>query len=237
MNYIIENKPLNIEFENSVISEIEDKIINKFDVTQEELSLLLDYICQEVRYKFTTDIENFSYENKCDKAQAILSYYFDDLGIKYYPCMTQHVITNDIVGHSFLVIEIEINGNIVHYLIDPTFRQFLISEKCNEKNYIEHNNMILKTPDPGYFIKDEDISKLIPFIVKGYEILSDDFAQIYGDLFYNTKTGYTTKEHKSMNGNVYKNSFIKGHERLSLTRSELEENDLLITPNTKTIKK
>ena len=50
---------------------------------------------------------------------------------------------------------------------------------------------------------------------------------------YNNKTGYTTKDFKSINGSIYLNSFTKGHEPLSKTKEELESEDLLIKRQTK----
>ena len=47
---------------------------------------------------------------------------------------------------------------------------------------------------------------------------------------------YTTKDFKSINGNIYINSFTKGHAPLSKTKEELESEDLLIKPqNQKTL--
>ena len=67
--------------------------------------------------------------------------------------MTQHVITNDIEGHSFVVALFNVNGIETPYLIDPTYRQFFMDDN---KDYIMYNSMILRTPSPGRFIKDED---------------------------------------------------------------------------------
>ena len=90
--------------------------------------------------------------------------------------------------------------------------------------------MIWKTPSAGYFIKDEDKSEVEKLLIDGYHILDENMARTYGDSFYNTKTGYTTKDFKSINGGIYLNSFTKGHEPLSKTKEELESEDLRIRP-------
>lgn len=227
MKYIIESTPniLNINYE--IIESIEDKIKNSDSITEEETNYLLDYICYETRCKLTNDLENDSFEFKCDLAQSIICYYLDELGIKYNACMTQKAITNDIVGHSFVISEL--NNKL--YLIDPTYRQFFKEEDNQENNYLEIQNMIVKTPNPGYFIKEEDKKHIIPFLKSGYIVLDENTARIYGDSFYNTKTGYTDKNYKSINGNIYINSFLKGNETLSKSREELSNDNLLINNN------
>ena len=49
--------------------------------------------------------------------------------------MTQNVITNNIIGHSFLVISFSVNNKKEIYLIDPTYVQFFKKEKCNDNRY------------------------------------------------------------------------------------------------------
>ena len=227
MKYIMKSTPKTVNIDSKVIEELERKVESNTPLSIEEINLFLDNICYLTRCKFTNDFDNFSFEYKCDKAQAIITYYLTDLGVETHPCMTQNVITNDIEGHSFIVARFNVNGTLTPYLIDPTYRQFFIDEKCE---YLIHNGMILKTPSPGYFIKDEDKSKIEKLLIDGYHILDENMARIYGDSFYNTKTGYTKKDFKSINGSIYLNSFTKGHEPLSKTKEELESEDLRIRP-------
>ena len=227
MKFIMKSTPKTVDIDSKVIKEIEKKVESNTPLSIEEVNLFLDNICYLTRCKFTSDFENYSFEFKCDTAQAIITHYLNDLGVETHPCMTQNVITNDIVGHSFLVARLNVMGMLIPYLIDPTYRQFFTSEK---NNYLTNNGMILRTPDPGYFIKDEDKEEVERLLIDGYHILDENMARIYGDSFYNTKTGYTTKEFKSINGNIYINSFTKGHEPLSKTKEEIENEDLRIKP-------
>lgn len=218
MNYIFDEKPQIIQYDNSYISQIEEKIKNKEKISENEINDLLDYVCYTTRCKFDSDIENYDFSFKCDVAQAIITYYFLELGITTHPCMTQNVITNDIVGHSFLIVEI----NNKNYLVDPTYRQFTKYDNCKEDKYFNYNNIIIKTPDPGYFIRENDKKEFSSFLIKGYNELTEEFARIYGDSFYNTKVGTTSKKFNSIPGKAYINSFIKGNELLSKTKEELD---------------
>lgn len=227
MKFIMKSTPKTVNIDSKVIAELERKIESNTPLSKEELNLFLDNICYLTRCKFTDDFDNFSFEFKCDKAQAIITYYLNDLGVETHPCMTQNVITNDIEGHSFIVARFNVNGTLTPYLIDPTYRQFFTNEKSE---FLSHNGMILKTPSPGYFIKEKDKPEVEKLLIDGYHILDENMARTYGDSFYNTKTGYTTKDFKSINGSIYLNSFTKGHEPLSKTKEELESEDLRIKP-------
>lgn len=227
MKFIMKSTPKTVNIDSKVIAELERKIESNTPLSEEELNLFLDNICYLTRCKFTNDFDNFSFEFKCDKAQAIITYYLNDLGVETHPCMTQNVITNNIEGHSFTVARFNVNGTLTPYLIDPTYRQFFTNEKSE---FLSHNGMILKTPSPGYFIKEKDKPEVEKLLIDGYHILDENMARIYGDSFYNTKTGYTMSEFKSINGSIYLNSFTKGHEPLSKTKEELESEDLRIKP-------
>lgn len=227
MKYIIETKSKVSSIDYEIIAEIEQKVKDGITLSDEEIKILFDNLCYKVRCKFTNDIDNFSFQYKCDTAQAMIYYYLKSLGIKSYPCMTQNVITSSITGHSFITVQY----NDKYYLIDPTYRQFLMNSECNIDKFIIHDSgMILKTPDPGYYIKPSCYTILSNFDYSGYHELDEEFARMYGDSFYNTKTGEYSLDYKSMSGNVYINSFSKGHEKLSKTYEELESMDLLILP-------
>ena len=230
MNYIMESSPKTVNIDPQIIEILEQKVLSKEPLTEEEINIFLDYICYETRCKFTNDINNFSFQFKCDKAQAIITHYLNSLKVEVHPCMTQNVITEDIEGHSFLIAIFNVNGINTPYLVDPTYRQFFIDDK---KDYILYNSKILRTPSPGYFIKEEDKTEIQKLLINGYHLLDENIARIYGDSFYNTKTGYRRREFQSISGNIYINSFIKGHEPLSTSPEELENEGLSLKRKTK----
>ena len=230
MNYIMESTPKTVNIDPQIIEILEQKVLSKEPLTEEEINIFLDYICYETRCKFTNDINNFSFQFKCDKAQAIITHYLNSLKVEVHHCMTQNVITEDIEGHSFLIAIFNVNGINTPYLVDPTYRQFFIDDK---KDYILYNSKILRTPSPGYFIKEEDKTEIQKLLINGYHLLDENIARIYGDSFYNTKTGYRRREFQSISGNIYINSFIKGHEPLSTSPEELENEGLSLKRKTK----
>lgn len=234
MNYIIEFNPyINNDIDLSYLETIEKKIQNKISLTTKETNDFLSTIIYLARYKINPNLDN--YDNKCDLAQSILYYYFNNLGCNIHPLTTQNTIVSNIIGHSFLTLELKVNDKIQTYLIDPTYIQFFRKEKCNKDNYYispKHPDYILLTPDPGYFIKEEMKENASFLLTYGYIPLTEVTAQMYGDSFYNTKTGTNpiNLKYQTIPGYVYINAFTKGNEQLSKTEEELINKNLSIIP-------
>ncbi len=213
----------------SYFKKIEGKISGGVSVTEEEIDYFLSYVVYVTRSKIFDG--DFYFENKCDLAQSMICYYFDDIGVMYHPNMTHSSITDLIIGHNFTVAEFNVMGVMVNYLIDPTYIQFFRPDRCSSQRYIEFNDCIIRTPYPGYYILDCDKDIINDFNYCGYGKLTDKLAEIYGNSFYNTKTMVFDKEYKSMDGFVYVNSFLKGKEKLSKSRDELIEMGVYLSFN------
>lgn len=207
----------NIDY--NYLKDIADKIKNKYSVSKEDINYFLQCIVYITRMNIM-DNGNEYFDYKCDLAQSIIYYYLEDLGIKGHPNMTIPAISKDIIGHSFICATFKVDDNDINYLIDPTYIQFFKKENCNSDRYVYFNDLIIRTPDPGYFIKEEDRETINKFNYNGFGELTDDLARIYGNSFYFTKTGITKNE-ISIPGKVFINSFMKGNERLSETREDL----------------
>lgn len=195
----------NIDY--NYLKNIKNKINSKNTLFFDEVNYFLECLVYETRRLIYDGDIYFSF--KCDKAQKIICDYLNDFGIVNYPNTTDYAITNYIVGHNFVVATFNVNNSSINYLIDPTYIQFFKKENCNENCYNIYNNFVIKTPDPGYFIKESDRSFINNFNYYGFGILNEKLAKIYGDSFYNTKTMVTDREFKEINGNIYINSFLK----------------------------
>lgn len=244
MNYIINFSPINISNINNIYYvEIENKIINKESLTQKEVNDFLDIINYIVRLKINPNLDN--YDNKCDLAVSILYHYFKKLNCSVFSSTTQTSITNSITGHSFLTLQLFVDGKIQNYLLDPTYIQFFKKDKCTEGNFYTspiYKDILLLTPDPGFFIKEEMKECCTYLLNHGHMELTEKNARMYGDSFYNTKTGisYSNKTYQTIPGSVYINSFMKCSDSVSKTEEELEEQGLnikLFNENLETIKK
>ena len=223
MNFVIESTPNKIDIDYDLISQIENKLEDNIPLSQDEAKYFLDYIVFITRTKFTNDLDNYSFEWKCDTAISIIGNYLNSLNVNYNVCDTQKVITNNIKGHTFMIVNLNTENGTLSYLIDPTYRQFFTKDTCNESNYTLINGIYVTTPNPGYFIKEEDKEETKKLLINGYAILTNDIARIYGDSFYNTKVGEDNTAYKIIQGSIYINSFLKGNSHLSKTNDELQD--------------
>lgn len=223
MNFVIESTPNKIDIDYDLISQIENKLEDNIPLSQDEAKYFLDYIVFTTRTRFTNDLDNYSFEWKCDTAISIIGNYLNSLNVNYNVCDTQKVITNNIKGHTFMIVNLNTENGTLSYLVDPTYRQFFIKDTCNESNYTSINGIYVTTPNPGYFIKEEDKEETKTLLINGYSILTNNIARIYGDSFYNTKVGEDNTTYKSIPGSIYINSFLKGNSPLSKTNDELQD--------------
>lgn len=223
--YIIDYSPKKIGVDNNLLSQIEEKVINKQEVTDLEIQYLLTYLTYTSRKRVGKTISDPCL-NKCDTVQSMITSYLNRLGVTTHLCTTQNVITNGIVGHSFLTADF--NGK--SYLIDPTYQQFLLSQNCNESKFFHHQGVTILKPDPGYYIKEENKPLLEGFVNNGFGLLTEELAQMYGDSFYNTKQGTLAidKSFKTIPGANYISAFQSGNEKQSKDDNRLKEKELFI---------
>ena len=83
MNFVIESTPNKIEIDYDLISQIENKLEENISLSQEEAKYFLDYIVFTTRTRFTNDLDNYSFEWKCDTAISIIGNYLNSLNVNY----------------------------------------------------------------------------------------------------------------------------------------------------------
>lgn len=198
---------------------IEDNIKNGMNISRDDITYFLECLVYMTRVMI---MDSSPYlEFKCDLAQSIICHYLNDLNVINYPNVTLKAVSSYAVGHSFIVATFKVEGRDVNYLIDPTYIQFFKDENCDASKFIYFNDIVIRTPDPGYFIKSEDKGLINEFNYNGFGILSEDLARVYGNSFYNTRTMRRDMSFDELRGYVYINSFLKGNERLSKSMDEL----------------
>ena len=224
MEYIMDFNPVIVDdINNEEMASIEGKIKQGKSLTEEEVLKFLDTIVYITRHNINAKLDDFSW--KCDEAQSILCHYLNKIGCPNFPCMTQSVITNDIEGHSFVTIMLMVNDEEKVFLLDPTYIQFFKKKNCTKDNLFvssRYPDKVLLKPHPGYYIKEEEKDMASYLLNHGHILLDEKAARMYGDSFYNTKTGVNpTDSYVTMSGNIYLRSFLKGKENLSKSEEEL----------------
>ena len=222
-----------------IINDIESKCFNGDSLSQSEIDYYLNYVIYQTRVlissKKNKDINDYKFNFMCDTAQSIIARYFDKLNITYKPVETGKAITNDILGHSFLTADFNVNGEVKSYIIDPTYNQFFDVNRCSENNFKVINGVVVKTPDLGYFAlkENENNQNVIKSLIRcGYMELTEENAKIYGDLFYKTKTGNINyfNSKLEMPGGIYIKGFRNSDARLTYSADELSEMGLVLEP-------
>lgn len=186
-----------------MIENIEKKLINKQKLTEEELSLFLDYIVLSVK----EIVNDETFINKCDLVQGLIGRYLNKLNINNYPCITNKAVMPNVVGHSFIVAAINDNN----YIIDPAFIQFALMDF--EELYINHLRIKPKSPIYYASLIDKEVTKSL--LINGYVKLDERSAYLYGNCFYQTLTNVKDDYiFKNKEGRKYISEFLKGNEKL-----------------------
>lgn len=221
-----------MSIDDNLILDIENKIVNNELLTEEESFYFLSYISFKVRSLLADyageDVRECNFKNLCNRAQAMLKYYFDYLGLDNVPVQTNKIFFNT-VQHSFIIVHLPEETGIISYIVDPTYNQFF---ENGDNNFVYSGNYIRKTPSPGYLIsRDSDVSKKI--LQYGFIKMDSSTAKEYGDSFYLTQIGITKEEYDSLfvSGNSYIKFFEKCGVDVNKSISELEEENLLIKPS------
>ena len=136
------------------------------------------------------DITKSSFAGRCAVAQAFFDQMLDKLGLKK---MTFNV--GDVLGtepiHALTCVEIptKINGEdaIRTFMLDPTFRQFCITEENRFERYYEEARwgVRMSTPHPGYFfnLTDEGRDFANGLIHYGFFEINEQSLKTYFDPF------------------------------------------------------
>lgn len=225
MDYIIKFSPYkekNIDID--YYADIERRVSEGKAISKVDADKFLRVIVYLTRKNINSNLDN--YDNKCDLAQSILGHYLNNINCQVSNCLTLRVINPSVTGHSFSVLTLNVEGELTPYLIDATYIQFFKKDKCNFENYFvnpKQPNEVLLTPDPGYFIKEEDSANALFLLRYGYMELTLENAKMYGDSFLNTKRGFDEEpfSFKEMPGSSYIKKFFMGDERLSVSEEDL----------------
>ena len=120
----------------------------------------------------------------------------------------------------------------LYYLIDPTFKQFCLFNKCKASDIKEKDGIIYEKPEIPYYINSFDAEFVSDFLYYGYMYLDTDAAEVYGNAFLNTKVPVKAKnsDFKLLTGEEYLNRFTQKYNTRFYTKEELEEKGLLIEP-------
>lgn len=225
MDYVIDFKPYKAkEIDLDYYANIERRISRGEAITENEADNFLRTIIYLTREKIDPTLTNFDF--KCDLAQSIIGNYLEDINCQASHCSTLHAISPKILGHNFSVATLNVEGEQRSYLLDATYSQFFKKENCQSNKFLlnqDNKYEVLLTPDPGYFIKEEDREATEFLLRNGYIELTPEYAKMYGDSFFNTKQGVDPYplDYKELPASIYLKTFTRGTEKLSTSKEKL----------------
>lgn len=184
--YIIDQESTNEKVDlNSVKRAIVNlKKSDKKGISMEDAITLLKWDVQNTREnlcKLGIDINTHSLDGYCELAQLLSIYPLEQLGLKVTKNTAKDSF-NYLYNHAFGSVRFLINENekIVekYFLIDVTYKQFFIKEKCSKIQYYLGD---MVAPTIGHFVKDNEFARNI--IKDGFIELTESSARKYGEPF------------------------------------------------------
>lgn len=207
----------------------------KEGISNKEAEIILDWVVYNARVslnKLGEDIYSTTLMGACGLGQSLTSFPLESMGLDAKTTNVHSCLSPEAGNHAFLVVgfPVKTNTNIVeqkNYLVDVTYKQFCLSERCNIGRFYSNDERFKGkcTPDPGYFANLSKkgrvvIAKLLKY---GYIELSPENAKIYGDSFKLCERGLYYYQ-----GNLDSKNFktnMSGEEYIKGFTSNLVEND------------
>lgn len=209
MKFVIKSDVFIKDYDIDKVNELIRKHNSGFALSGSEIEVILNYYISLTRKKmeefFSINVSEDPLINKCDFAQKTVFDLMTKDGFLVYPKESQNVIHPNCMGHSFLVFCLDGKS----YLIDPTFKQFFLSDECDFDKLIVVDGIIVKSLPPGYFLVRSEFGKMISskLISDGFIELDDKVAGEYCNSFYFGKTG--RDPFNKIPGSVYFNALAK----------------------------
>lgn len=170
-----------VEVDSDYIENIEEKIKNKEELQETEINYYLSSLLYKLKLHLNKITKDDSYKGLCSYAQCALHYTLEKLGVKHYMHRTLKTIDEGCTDHYFLIAEFDVMGQVKSYILDPTYKQFFVSETCYK------NNDIVRVPGKYYLAHPEYKEHVLELLQNGYILITDDVIKMYGDSFYYSK--------------------------------------------------
>lgn len=187
--YIIDQNPTDEKVDLSIVKQVVSNLKDpKVSITREDANILLKWTVQNTRdnlSKLGIDIKKHSLDGYCELAQLLSIYPLEQLGLNVTKNTAKYCFDYP-YNHAFGTVKFSIqeDGKIkdIYFLIDTTYRQFFIREKCSKVQYYLGD---IASPSVGYFVEDKEFARTI--MKDGFIELDSFTAKKYGEPF--TKVG------------------------------------------------
>lgn len=204
IDFLFEAEPYNEDINIREIAAIQNFFEKYGYIPDQHITTFLNWVTYSARKNVTNELESVmdsSLAGRCAPAQSFLNQILEKMG---FLNMTFNV--GDVLGsepiHALTCVQIptKINGEDAHrlFMLDPTFRQFCITEENRFERYNEEPRwgVRMSTPHPGYFfnLTEEGRAFANGLIHYGYFEINEESLKSYFDpfaLYVTPKADYT----------------------------------------------
>ena len=186
--YIFELNNQKTELDYNYLCNIEQKI-NKHELTEKEQLYLLKWIISRIQEFLQSDDQTYSF--LCGEAADLASLLLKSINIDYFKINIKEILKEKLNVHAITILDFHSKNMESKYILDPTFRQFLVKEECIYETLKLPNSYKLGTY-PGYFLSltEEKIEFATSLLNNGFFKLTNENLKIYFDSFMMYKNDY-----------------------------------------------
>lgn len=186
--YIFELKEQQKNFDYNYLCNIEQRI-NKHELTEKEQLYLLKWIISRIQKYLPSD--DLTYSLLCGEAADLASLLLKSLNIDYFQINIKEILKEKLNVHAITILDFNSKNIESKYILDPTFRQFLVKEECIYETLKTTNSYKLGTY-PGYFLSltKEGTKFATSLLNNGFFKLTNENLKIYFDSFMMYRNDY-----------------------------------------------
>lgn len=186
--YIFELKEQQKNFDYNYLCNIEQQI-KKHELTEKAQLYLLKWIITRIQEFLPSDDPTYSL--LCGDAANLAASLLKLLNIDHFQINIREILKEKLNIHSITILDFHSKNVESKYILDPTFRQFLVKEECIYETLKTTNSYKLGTY-PGYFLSltKEGIGFATSLLNNGYFKITNENLKLYFDSFIMYKNDY-----------------------------------------------
>ena len=186
--YIFELKEQQKNFDYNYLCNIEQQI-KKHELTEKAQLYLLKWIITRIQEFLPSDDPTYSL--LCGEAANLAASLLKLLNIDHFQINIKEILKEKLNIHAITILDFHSKNVESKYILDPTFRQFLVKEECIYETLKTTNSYKLGTY-PGYFLSltKEGIGFATSLLNNGYFKITNENLKLYFDSFIMYKNDY-----------------------------------------------
>lgn len=184
--YIFNDCKYEYKFEYNKLQQIQDNL--KTGITFEDAQYFLRWVVEMIKLNLNTD--DVTLTCCCGEASSLAKQILESFNLEYFVFNLKNILRDIRNVHSITLVKLKIveNSNITltSFVIDPTFKQFCVIDRCLKDKTIKYSGGEYKVPPyPGYFLSLTKEGNMFgtDLLNKGFFALNENNFKLYCDSF------------------------------------------------------